>query len=210
MKKIIEDLKWRYATKKYDPSKKLTEEQVVTIKESLRLTPTAYGLQALKFLMIETPEIREEIKGIAFGQAQVVDASHLIVICSHTHIDESYIDAYAQRVARHRNTPEDKLIQFSEFLKKNLLHLEQEKVEPWNDHQAYIALGQLLHTCASMRVDATPMEGFDAAKLDELLQLKEKGLKSVLLCPVGFRSEEDAYQHLAKVRKSTEEAFETI
>jgi nitroreductase len=88
--------------------------------------------------------------------------------------------------------------------------LKQEKVEPWNDHQAYIALGQLLHTCASMRVDATPMEGFDAAKLDELLQLKEKGLKSVLLCPVGFRSEEDAYQHLAKVRKSTEEAFETI
>lgn len=208
MKKIIEDLRWRYAAKQYDPSKKLTDEQFDIIKESLRLTPSAYGLQPLKFIFVETPSLREEIKPIAHNQAQVVDASHLLIICAHTNIDEAYIDTYVDRVKEVRNTPAERAAGFSDFLKKNVLSIPNEHVEPWNVHQAYIALGQVLHTCASLRVDATPMEGFNAKALDELLGLDAQGLKSVLLCPIGFRSTDDVYQHLPKVRKAPENIFE--
>lgn len=209
MKKIIDDLTWRYAAKQYDPTKKLTEEELNIIKESLRLTPSAYGLQPLKFLFIETPSLREEVKVIAHNQSQVVDASHLLVICAHTNIDESYIDNHVKRVTEVRNTPAERAAGFSDFLKKNVLAIPVEHVEPWNIRQAYIALGQVLHTCASMRIDATPMEGFDAKALDEKLGLAKQGLKSVLLCPIGFRSAEDAYQYLPKVRKAPENIFET-
>jgi nitroreductase len=210
MKKIVEDLNWRYAVKQYDADKKLTTEQLDIIKESLRLTPSAYGIQPLKFIFVSSPALREEIKEIAFNQGQVVDASHLLIICSYKSIDESYLDNHVDLVTGIRNTPPERAAGFSEFLKKNILKMPDSTVEPWNVHQAYIALGQLLHTCASIRVDATPMEGFNAKKLDELLGLEEQNLKSVLLCPIGFRSTEDSYQHLTKVRKTSEQLFETI
>jgi len=210
MKKIIEDLNWRYAAKKYDPTKKLSEEQLFTIRESLRLTPSAYGLQPLKFLFVETPETRAEIKNIAHGQTQIVDASHLLIICAHTSIDEAYLDKYVDRVTEVRNTPPERAAAFGDFLKKNVLAIPAEHVEPWNVRQAYIALGQVLHTCASMRVDATPMEGFDAQKLDEYLNLSSQGLKSVLLCPIGFRAEDDVYHTLPKVRKASEQLIEIL
>jgi nitroreductase len=209
MKQIIEDLNWRYAVKQYDPSKIISNEQLEIIKESLRLTPSAYGLQPLKFIFIDTPSLREEIKPIAYNQAQVVDASHLLIICAHTHLDEPYIDTYVDRVKELRNTPAERAAGFSDFLKKNVLAISKEDMEPWNVRQAYIALGQVLHTCASLRIDATPMEGFNAQALDELLGLQTQGLKSVLLCPIGFRSNDDAYQHLPKVRKAPEKIFET-
>lgn len=210
MKQIIDDLNWRYATKQFDATLKLTNEQLDVIKDSLRLTPSAYGIQPLKFIFVSSPALREQIKEIAFNQGQVVDASHLLIICSYTSIDESYIDAHVELVTETRNTPAERAAGFSEFLKKNILSMSDSDVEPWNVRQAYIALGQLLHTCASIRVDATPMEGFNAKKLDDLLGLAEQNLKSVLLCPIGFRSSEDNYQHLAKVRKSKETLFQTL
>lgn len=210
MNKIIEDLNWRYAVKQYDPTKKLSDEQLNTIKESLRLTPTSYGLQPLKFFVVESTQLREQIRTIAYNQNQVVDASHLLVMCTRKEIDEIEIDAHVDRVANIRNTPEDRKVNFGEFLKKNILKMPTEIQEPWNEKQAYIALGQLLHTCASLRVDATPMEGFNSKQLDHLLGLNEQGLKSVLLCPIGFRSEEDNYQNLKKVRKTQQDLFETL
>ena len=209
MHKIIEDLNWRYAAKQYDSSKKLSEEQLEIIKESLRLTPSAYGLQPLKFIFIESLQLRKQIISIAYNQNQVVDASHLLVICTHKSIGEDYIDTHVERVAQIRNTPTERKIGFSDFLKKNVLSIPSDIQEYWNIRQAYIALGQLLHTCASIRVDATPMEGFDSKALDEFLKLEQEGLKSVLLCPIGFRSDDDAYQKLKKVRKSAEDLFET-
>ncbi len=209
MYKIIEDLNWRYAAKQYDPSKKLSEEQLEIIKESLRLSPSAYGLQPLKFIFIESPELREQIKPIAYNQNQVVDASHLLIFCTYKSIDENYIDSHVERVAEIRNTPEERKLMFGDFLKKNVLKIPIESQENWNVHQAYIALGQLLHTCASLRIDATPMEGFNAVELDKLLNLGAEGLKSVLLCPIGYRSTEDSYQNLKKVRRSFLDLFET-
>lgn len=210
MEQIIADLNWRYATKQFDANKKLTNEQLETIKESLRLTPSSYGIQPLKFIFVSSPALREQIKEIAFNQGQVVDASHLLVICSYTSIDESYIDEHVNLVTQTRNSPPERAAGFSEFLKKNILKMAEGEVEPWNVNQAYIALGQLLHTCASIRVDTTPIEGFNAKKLDELLGLSGQKVKSVLLCPMGFRSTEDNYQHLAKVRKTKETLFQTL
>jgi nitroreductase len=209
MQKIIEDLNWRYATKKFDPSKKLTVDQLEIIKESLRLSPSSYGLQPLKYIFIESTKLREQIKPIAYDQNQIVEASHLLIFCAYKSIDENYIDSHVERVVEIRNTPEEKKLMFGDFLKKNVLRIPEETQEQWNVHQAYIALGQLLHTCACLRVDATPMEGFKANELDALLNLGKEGMKSVLLCPIGFRSTEDSYQNLGKVRRSLRELFET-
>jgi nitroreductase len=167
-------------------------------------------LQPLKFLVVETPELREQIRTIAYSQNQVVDASHLLILCTRKEINEAEIDLHVERVASIRNTPEERKLNFSSFLKKSILAIPTEFHEPWNEKQAYIALGQLLHTCASLRVDATPMEGFNSKQLDKLLNLEEQGLKSVLLCPIGYRSSEDSYQNLKKVRKSEEDLFETL
>ena len=203
MKQIIEDLNWRYATKQFDASKKLTNEQLDVIKDSLRLTPSAYGIQPLKFIFVSSPALREQIKEIAFNQGQVVDASHLLIICSYTSINEAYIDSHVDLVTETRNTPAERAAGFSEFLKKNILSMADSDVEPWNVRQAYIALGQLLHTCASIRVDATPMEGFAPDAVDAVLGLKELGLHSAVALTLGYRDAANDYLVNAKKVRRT-------
>lgn len=208
MKQIIEDLQWRYATKKYNPSKKITAEDLAIIRQSLRLTPTSYGLQALKFLFIETAELREELKKHAWNQTQVTDASHLLVICSRTNIDESYIDQHMHNVASTRNMDVANLQGYGNHIKTKLGEKGTQKTNEWSARQAYIALGQLLHTCAQLRIDATPMEGFEADQVNALLDLEKDNWQAVLLVPMGYRADEDPLQHLPKVRRCEEELFE--
>ena len=203
MNKIIEDLNWRYATKKFDSTKKISDEDLKIIKESLRLVPSSYGLQPLKFLLIENPSIRQQLKEKSFNQSQIMDASHLFVICSLTEITEDYIDNHIQNMANIRS-----ISGFGNYVKNQILPLKNEYVAEWNAKQAYIAIGQLLHTCATLRIDATPMEGFEKEAYDEILNLKKQGLQSVLVCPIGYRSEEDSNQFLKKVRRSQESLFE--
>jgi nitroreductase len=208
MNKIIEDLNWRYATKKFDQTKKIAFEDLETIKESLRLTPSSYGLQPIKYVFIEDSDLRKELREKSFNQSQITDASHLLVICSMRKITEEYIDNYIQNMANIRSVSIDSISGFGNYIKREILPLEKEKVAEWNAKQAYIALGQLLHTCATLRIDATPMEGFQKEAYDEILKLKHQGLQSVLVCPMGYRSEEDPNQALKKVRRSQESLFE--
>ena len=208
MKQIIEDLQWRYSAKKYNPTKKLKPEDIAIIRQSLRLTPTSYGLQALKFLFIETAELREALKKHAWNQTQVTDASHLLVICSRINIDEAYIDQHMQNVATIRNMDIAQLQGYGNHVKTKLGEKGTQKTNEWSARQAYIALGQLLHTCAQLRIDATPMEGFEADEVNELLDLEKDNWQAVLLVPMGYRSDEDPVQHMAKVRRKEEELFE--
>lgn len=208
MNKIIEDLNWRYATKKFDPKKKISTEDLKTIKESLRLVPSSYGLQPLKYLFIEDLNLRQQLKEKSFNQSQITDASHLLVICALSEIKEEFIDSHIQNMANIRSVSIDSISGFGSYMKKEIIPMEKEKVAEWNAKQAYIALGQLLHTCATLRIDATPMEGFQKEAYDEILNLKSHGLQSVLVCPLGYRSEEDSNQFLRKVRRSKEDLFE--
>lgn len=210
MHRIIEDLNWRYAVKKYDPKRKLNTEQLEIIKESLRLVPTSYGLQPLKFLIIEDQEIREKLKGAAYGQSQVTDASHLIVLCSYTDVFDEHVDTYMKNIVEIRDVTLESTSKFGDYIKEVASKLSREEKELWNSKQAYIALGQLMHTCASLRIDATPMEGFNGDKFDDILGLKSKHLRATLVCPIGYRSEDDPALQRKKVRRLPYELFETI
>ena len=207
MNKIIEDLNWRYATKKYDNTKKISAEDFNTIKESLRLSPSSYGLQPLKYIVIENKELREELKIHSFNQSQITDASHIIVFCSFIDIDDNHIDKYIENIATTRSQKVEKVVGFGDYMKKEIFPMDKGLLANWNSKQAYIALGQVLHTCASLRIDATPMEGFKAEKYNEVLGFEEQNLKSILVCAFGYRSSDDLNASLAKVRKSSDDLF---
>lgn len=210
MEKLIQDLQWRYAVKKYDTDKKIPQETIENIKEVLRLVPTSNGLQPYKFFIIENPAVREELRKHSFNQSQISDASHLIVFCSYTRLDESFYDEYLMLNSTVRSLTEEQSSGFAKHLKGNLLTREQMHVLNSNEKQCYIALGQLIHTAAQLRIDASPMEGFIAEKYDEILGLKEKNLTATVVCALGYRSEEDIFQHWKKVRKATDDLFEII
>lgn len=207
---ILQKLQWRYATKKFDPVKKIRTEDLNILKEVLRLTPSSYGLQPWHFLMIENPELRAELRVHSWGQAQVTDASHLIIICTYTDMSDAFIDAHIKHTAEQRNIETDKLQAYGNFVKKKMEDLTLEQKRIWNSKQAYIALGQFMLACAEMQIDATPMEGFEPEKYNEILGLTERGLQATLVCPIGYRSEEDPAQFNTKVRRPIEDLFEVI
>ena len=208
-KQLIEALEWRYACKKFDTDKRISDTDLDTILDSIQLTPSSYGLQPIKVLLIETKELREQIKPIAWNQAQVVDASHLLVFCHYTALSESYVDQHVSLMANTRNLPIEKLQGFGTHVKSSIATMDADHVNQWTGKQTYIALGQVLLSCALLKIDATPMEGFDRKALDELLDLSKDGLSASLLCPIGYRHAEDPYIALKKVRKTKDALFET-
>ena len=204
MNKIIEDLKWRYACKEFDKSKSISDEDFQTLLDSLILTPSSFGLQPWKFVVVENPQVREQLVEVSWNQQQVKDASHLIVLCSPLKIDEQFINNFIADIARTRSQDPSEL----EGYKKMLMMIPNKSAADqlaWSKNQIYIALGNLMTTCASMRIDSCPMEGFQAKKYDEILRLNEKGLTSVLVCPVGYRADSDKYSQLKKVRYSKDD-----
>ncbi len=202
---IIEHLKWRYATKKFDASKRISSTQLETLKEAFNLTALSYGLQTLKLVVIESKEKREVLVEHSYGQRQVVDASHLLVLCIQNEIDVDDVNIHFENIAETRNTPEHVLEPFKNQLKSTIDAMPESKKTDWATRQAYIALGNLMTVCAIEKIDSCPMEGFNPEAYDDILDLKQKGLKSVLLLPVGFRSTDDMFSELKKVRKSLKE-----
>ena len=203
--KILEQLEWRYATKKFDESKKLSEEKLYTLKEAFNLTATSYGLQPLKLVVVSSPEKIKELVPMSYNQGQIGNASNILVICTETKVDEKYIRNYFDLVEKTRNTPRDVLSSFEEFLVSDFGKKTQEEIDIWAAKQAYLAIGNLLTVCAVEEVDACPIEGFVPSQYDEYLQLTEKGLKSVLVLAVGYRAEDDMFSEMKKVRKGVEE-----
>ena len=208
--KIVEDMKWRYACKKFDPAKKLSEEEVDTLLESLRLTASSYGLQPWKFLLVKNEKTREELTAAAFGQQQVKDASHLIVLCEKEEMNEEHVDAFLKDTSETRGVDLESLQGFKNMLMKMIVQKPVEKKLSWAKNQIYIAMGTLLAVCARLRVDSCPMEGFKPNEVDRILKLRERGLRSVLMCPVGHRAEDDVYTERLKVRFKKEEVVEVV
>ena len=208
--KIIDDLNWRYATKKFNPEMKISSEDFDTICESLRLVPSSYGLQPVKYIVVNDKSMREKLLPLAYNQPQITDASHLIVICSYRNISPKIVAEHLTLMSEVRSIPLEDLSKFGENMNASFAKLSAEELCEWTAKQAYISLGHIMHTCANLRIDATPMEGFNKKSFDEALDLTSKNLQSVLLLAVGYRSSEDNLARLAKVRKSTEDLFETI
>lgn len=204
MTNIINAMNWRYATKAYDANKKLSEEQVITLIESVRLTPSSYGLPVYKVIHVKDVETREKLKAAAWGQPQITDASELFVFAVKTDINDSSVDDYAKLIAETRGVSVESLSEFTGMIKGTVNSLSEEHKSAWAARQAYIALGVLLATTALEEIDSTPMEGFDTKQFDEILGLKDYNLASVVVCAVGYRSETDSYAGLAKVRASKE------
>ncbi|GAB3650333.1 NAD(P)H-dependent oxidoreductase [Echinicola sediminis] len=205
MMSLIENLTWRYATKKMN-GKVVPEEKVDYILEAARLAPSSSGLQPYRVLVVTDPEIKEKIKPIAWDQSQIVDASHILVFASWDNYTEEKIQEVFQKTLQERGLPEDRMDDY----KERLWGMYSQLTEDWHANhaakQAYIAFGLAIAAAAEQKVDATPMEGFDNAALDELLGLKELGLKSAVILPLGYRDEsEDWLVNMKKVRTPKEE-----
>ena len=207
---LIESLNWRYATKKFDPNKKIKPEDLETIKEAVRLSASSYGLQLYKVLVIDDPEIREKLKPASWGQTQITDASHLFVFCNYTDVNDQNIDDYLDLKANTQNLDRDGLADYGKMMKGAVSGMSETIKSQWTARQTYIALGNLLAACSMLRIDACPMEGFEPAKYNEILGLNEKDLNAAVIATVGYRSEEDQTQHLKKVRKPAESLFESV
>jgi len=203
---LLDHLKWRYATKKYDATKKVSQENVDKIVEAIRLTPTSSGLQQFRLIVITNQALKDQIVPIASGQQIVADCSHLLVFVAWDRYTEERIVSMYDYITTEREQPADRFLAYTDRLKAKYLPQEAEENFIHTARQAYIGLGLAIAQAAELKVDCTPMEGFDNDKLDELLGLPSKGLKSVLLLPLGYRDEAgDWLFTMKKVRKPKDE-----
>ena len=207
MSNFINDAKWRYATKKFDATKKVSTEDFETLKEAIQLSASSYGLQPYKVFIIENPEIRAKIQPVAWGQSQIVESSHLLVFANITNFGDAEIDAYIKNLSETRGIPVESVQGYADFMKSKITTLPEEARNVWTAKQTYLALGNLLNAAAELKIDVTPMEGFEPAAVNEILGFDQLGLNASLIATIGYRHEEDATQHYAKVRKSNEELF---
>ncbi|MEM9930746.1 MAG: NAD(P)H-dependent oxidoreductase [Bacteroidota bacterium] len=204
---IIEGLQWRYATKRFDENKKVSDADIATLQNAVNLAATSYGLQPFRVLLISDQEIKEKLRPAAFNQPQLTESSHVFVFVNKLDMPPAYVDDFIARVATTRGIALEDLKGYGEFIKGSFADKDASFIQDWTRRQAYIALGTLLATAGELKVDACPMEGFDPAQFDEILGLKEQGLSACVLAPVGYRSEEDKTQHAAKVRLPLTDLF---
>ena len=207
MSNFIKNANWRYATKKFDTTKKVSKEDLETLKEAIRLSASSFGLQPYRVLIIENPELRAKLQPAAWGQSQIVDASQLLVFANITNFGETEIDVSIANTTKTRGLPADALKGYGDFMKSKIVALPEDVRNTWASKQTYLALGNLMNAASELKIDVTPMEGFEPAQVNEILGLGKLGLNATLLATIGYRHEEDATQHYAKVRKSNEELF---
>jgi nitroreductase len=204
---ILSKLNTRYATKVFDPTKKVSEADMEKLLEAIRLSASSYGLQPYKILVVEDPKIRTELRKFAWDQSQITDASALLVFAADVETNAKSVDEFVDLISQTRNIPKDALSGYGDMMKGSIQGQTPEQIETWVSKQAYIALGFGLVTAAVLDLDACPMEGFSPADFDRVLDINKLGLKSKVIMAVGYRSKDDHYQDLAKVRQKSEELF---
>ncbi|CAN5595677.1 NAD(P)H-dependent oxidoreductase [soil metagenome] len=207
---ILDKLNWRYATKSYDAAKKISAEDWATLEQVLMLAPSSYGIQPYKFIVVTDPEMKEKLKLAAYGQPQITDSSHLVVFAYKKVLTEADIEHFVERIVEVRGQSRETLTDYENIMKGSAKKaFDEGYIETWNSRQAYIALGFLLQTAALLGIDATPMEGFDAAQFNEILELED--YSAVVLAAVGYRDvEKDWLANLPKVRMPEDELIVRI
>lgn len=203
---LLEQLHWRYATKQFDPSQKIPDAVWQALEQSLVLSPSSFGLQPWKFFVVQDTALRQQLLPASWGQTQVVDASHLVVLAIKKDVSAADVDRYMARTAEVRQVPIDSLEKFSETIKGFLVKPPYPlDLNAWSTRQVYIALGTFMTSAALLGIDTCPMEGIDPAKYDQVLGLSDQGYHTVVACPAGYRAKDDKYASLPKVRYETAE-----
>ncbi|WP_417886089.1 NAD(P)H-dependent oxidoreductase [Zunongwangia sp.] len=206
----IKALEWRYAVKKFDENKTISEAKIAILKKSFNLTATSYGLQPIRLVVVKNKPVQEKLREYSMNQPQLDSASHVLILCIEKNINKEFIANYFERVKKIRETPDEILDPFKNFLMKDFEKKSDEEIRNWAKNQAYLALGNLLTVCAVESIDACPMEGFVPEKVDALLELDKLNLESVLVLPVGIRAKDDIFSEFKKVRRSEEDSIISI
>jgi nitroreductase len=210
MHNYIESLKWRYATKKFDSNRTISEKDLELLLEATRLSASSFGLQPYHVLIVRDQEVRSQLKSVSWGQSQITDASHLMVFANKKSFGAELIDNYLKEVSETREIPMEGLQGYGDFMKSKLVPLPDAQKESWTAKQTYLAVGNLLSAAGALEIDTCPIEGFEPERYDALLGLSEKGLTAAVVVALGYRSEEDETQHFKKVRQSKEALFTHI
>ena len=206
---LTDDLRWRYATKNMT-GESISADQLEFILSAANLSATSYGLQPFTIVAVSNKEVKMKLQAAAYGQAQVGSSSHVLVFAVPTKITPEDIQAYINNIGVTRNIPAEALEGLKNMMTGTIGNLPAEQQQIWAAKQAYISLGTALAAAANQRIDACPMEGFDATQFDEILGLTEQGLRSVVIMPIGFRSPDDASANYIKVRKPESEIFKYV
>lgn len=208
---LIEALNWRYATKQFDPTRKIPAPIWEALEDALVLAPSSYGLQPWHFFVVTDPGMKAELRPHSWNQPQVTDCSHHVVFAARKDIDKSFLEKYLARIAEVRGVSAESLGFYKDMMASDLLDGPRSKwIQEWAARQVYIALGGFMTAAALLGVDTCPMEGFDPVKYDELLGLSAKGFCSIVACPAGYRAPDCKYANLPKVRFAKKDVLETM
>jgi len=206
---LLAQLNWRYATKQFDPTRKIPADVWSALEQALVLSASSYGLQPYRFVVVEDPSLRATLKPLSWGQGQITDASHLVVFARKLTLTEADVDALLALTASTRNIPVASIKGYGDLMVGDLVKGPRSAwIGEWTARQTYIALGNLLTSAAVLGIDTCPLEGLDPAKYDEVLGLPAKGYATVCACALGYRSADDNYAHYAKVRFPAGELIE--
>jgi nitroreductase len=208
---MVDALSWRYAVKQFDQTKRISDADWSSLETALVLSPSAYGLQPWRFLVVQNPYVRKELADASWGQSQVESCSHFIVFCSKSSVDAAYIDEFVREMARTRFVSRESLEGYYQMVVSDLINGPKSTfTKEWAARQAYIALGTLLTAAATMRIDSCPMEGIDNDKYDSILNLESQGYRALAACALGYRSQNDKYAHITKVRFNKDRVIQFI
>lgn len=208
---LLEQLGWRYAVKKFDSQKKISGSDWKALEEALILTPSSYGLQPWKFLVVQDPNIRKQLTPHSWNQTQVEDCSHFVVLAARIELDDAYLNFFFDEMARIRGVSKETFAGYQKMIASDLKNGPRSKMIPeWATRQVYIALGNLMTCAAMLKIDTCPMEGIAPAKYDEILKLGATPYRTAVACAVGYRSKDDKYAEAKKVRFSRDKMIQTI
>jgi nitroreductase len=203
---LVQTQLWRYATKKFDPTRRIAPDAWAALEQSLMLSPSSFGLQPWKFVVVTDPEVRARLRTASWNQAQVEECSHLVVFLAKDTIREADVDHFLARTAEVRGQSLESLEPYKSMMMGGLVNGPRAaQLDQWTARQAYIALGNFMTSAALLGVDTCPMEGFDPAQYDRILGLEGSGFHAVVVCPAGYRAQDDAYAARPKVRFLPEE-----
>ena len=198
---------WRYATKQFDASKKIPADTWSVLEQALVLSPSSFGLQPWRFVIVTDPAVRAKLREHSWGQAQVTDASHLVVFAARHTLDAADITHFIERTAQVRGQTAESLKGYHDMMNGSLLSRPPAALQAWAERQVYLAFGNLMTSAAVLGLDACPLEGLDPAKYDEVLGLPALGYRTVAACAVGYRLPTDKYATAPKVRFPAEEVI---
>ena len=205
---LLNNLQWRYAVKAFDPSKKIAPELWDSLETTLQLTPSSYGMQPWKFIVVTSDAVKAELKAASWNQKQVSDCSHFVVFTHHPDMNEADVDRYLDALSQKRGVPRENLAGYRKVILGDIQGPRAPYISEWTARQCYIALGNFMTSAALLGVDTCPMEGLDPKKYDSILGLEKTRFRTVVACAAGYRSSEDRFAQEPKIRYDKQSLFE--